>query len=86
MKHSYKNPWHNPSYDGSRPEFTTDTEPFEYRGVQVFRYVNRFDYVFRGVAFAQRATKTQVGAEEFIDHVLSGEDVYLAPDFSERPL
>lgn len=83
-KFTYKNPWHNKSYDGSRPEFATDTPPIEYKGVQVFVHVNRYDYVKDGVAFAQRATKTVQGAKDFIDHVLSGEDVYLAPNFTER--
>ena len=84
MAYEYKNPWYNSSYEGSQPTFTTETAPFEYKGVQVFKYPNRFDYVHNGVAFAQRATKTNEGAKAFIDYVLSGEDLYLNPDFSKK--
>ncbi len=86
-KYEYRNPWHKESEGRDSEFFRTDVEPIEYRGATIFFYSHgRADYVKDGIAFAQRGAKTLVGAKYWIDLVLAGEDVYVAPDFSRRPL
>ncbi len=84
--YTYANAWHKPSSSYSPAFYETDIEPMIYKGVQVFFYADRADFVKDGVAVMQRASKTAKSAMAWIDSVRKGRDLLVAKDFTRRPL
>ena len=63
---SYKNPWHNSRNVDSRPAFTTDAKPVEYRGFLIYQRIpGSFEAVRDGVCATMRAGLS--GAKYAID-------------------
>lgn len=66
---TYLNPWHDPRVIDSKPIFTTDVKPTEYRGLLIFhRLPGSFEVVKAGVCLTQRAGMS--GACRAIDLLL----------------
>ena len=66
MSASYRNPFHNKHYTGSKPVIETDVKPTDYQGFQIFKHSERhFDVVCNGVLVTQMAGPN--GARGFCD-------------------
>ncbi|MDE5526644.1 hypothetical protein [Elizabethkingia meningoseptica] len=69
----YKNPFHNPKYTGSKPEYEGENY-IEYKGYYIFhsaksasKYDNVHDVVKDGVLVCQRVTLNS--CKEYIDQI-----------------
>ncbi len=70
MSASYRNPFHNKHYTGSKPVIETDVKPTEYRGFLIFKHSERhFDVERDGVLTIQMAGPN--GARGFCDQALA---------------
>ena len=73
------NPWHRPTYHDSKPNLSYAGRCLlSYRGVEVYKNpAGSWDYIYKGMAIAQRAGFHKDRAIALIDEMLAGKCILM---------